>query len=60
MASPEQRQKMLIATMVILLLAVVLVLILPIKLPFPLRLAVAGTDLIAALVMFVAWRQSKR
>ena len=51
---------MLIATIAILLIAIVLVLILPIKLPFPLRLAVAGTDLIAALVVFVAWRQAKR
>ena len=50
---------MLVTTMVVLLLAVVLVLVLPIKLPLPLRLAVAGTDLIAAMIVFVAWRQTK-
>ena len=60
MASIEQRPKILAATLVILALAVVLVLVLPMKLPFPLRLAVAGTDLIAALIVFVAWRQAAR
>ncbi|HTJ78742.1 MAG TPA: hypothetical protein VL357_07070 [Rariglobus sp.] len=58
MSPAEQKRKLLGATIVILGLAAILVLLLPLKLPFPLRLAVAGTDVIIALMVFVAWRQS--
>jgi len=60
MPSIEQKKKLMIATIVFLAVAAALVLLLPLKLPLPVRLAVAGTDIIAALVVFVAYRQQSR
>ena len=40
--------------------AAVAVLILPLPIPLPLRLAVAASDLIAAAVVWLAWRQRSR
>ena len=57
MPSIERKKKLLAATIVFLAISAALVLLLPLKLPLPVRLAVAGTDIIAALVVFVAWRQ---
>lgn len=42
-----------------LLAAAVLVIALPLPIPFPVRLAVGLTDLIAAAVVWLAWRQSR-
>jgi len=41
-----------------LIAAAVVVLVLPLPIPLPLRLAVGGTDLIAAAVVWLALRQS--
>jgi len=60
MPSVEQKKKLMVATIVFLAVAALLVLLLPLKLPLPVRLAVAGTDIIAALIVFVAWRQQSR
>ncbi len=59
MSSIDQKKKMMVATIAFLAVAAGLVLILPISLPLPVRLAVVGTDIIAALVVFVAWRQQR-
>ena len=44
-------------TVVLLVLAAILILILPLRLPRPLRLAVAGVDLIAAAIVWLLGRQ---
>lgn len=55
MPAPEKRPVMMVA--VIGLLVAGLVVLCIFRLPLPLRLAVAGTDLIAAAILFVAFRQ---
>lgn len=55
MASPEKRPVMIIAVVALLIAATVVLCI--VRLPLPLRIAVAGADLIAALVLFAASRQ---
>jgi len=52
-----RRKVMLIAAVCFLLLAAVVILVLPIRLPLPVRLAVAGTDLIAAAIIGLLLRQ---
>jgi hypothetical protein len=56
MPAYEKRPVMIIA--IIALLIAGLVVLCLFRLPLPLRLAVAGTDLIAAAILFVAFRQS--
>jgi len=55
MISPQKRPTLLIASIALLIAAFVILCI--VRLPFPLRLAVAGTDLIAAAILFAASRQ---
>jgi hypothetical protein len=54
-SAPEKRPVMMIAVLALLLAGIVVLCIF--RLPLPLRLAVAGTDLIAAAILFVASRQ---
>ncbi len=56
MSAPEKRPAMMIAVIALLIAGLVILCIF--RLPLPLRLAVAGTDLIAAAILFVAFRQS--
>lgn len=56
MPAPEKRPAIMIA--VVALLIAGLAVLCFVRLPLPLRLAVAGTDLIAAAILFVAFRQS--
>jgi hypothetical protein len=56
MSAPNKRPALLIAIIALLIAGVVVLCIF--RLPLPLRLAVAGTDLIAAAILFVAFRQS--
>jgi hypothetical protein len=56
MSAPDKRPALLIAIIALLIAGVVVLCIF--RLPLPLRLAVAGTDLIAAAILFVAFRQS--
>lgn len=55
MASPQKRPVMIVAVAALFLAAFVVLCI--VRLPLPLRIAVAGADIIAALVLFVAFRQ---
>lgn len=55
MSSPEKRPVLLIASVGLLIAGLVVLCI--VRLPLPLRLAVAGADLIAAAVIFAASRQ---
>lgn len=57
MPIPEKRPIMTIAVVGLLIAATVVLFIF--RLPLPLRLAVAGTDLIAAAILFAASRQSR-
>ncbi len=59
MTDPAAKLRLLRVTMFFLLGAALLVLVLPLPLPVPLRLAVASTDLIAAAVVWLAWRQRR-
>lgn len=52
-----RRKVMLAAAVAFLLLAALVILVLPVRLPLPLRLAVAGTDLIAAAIIALLLRQ---
>ncbi|CAM2902006.1 hypothetical protein [Rariglobus hedericola] len=56
-AAPEKRPVMIVAIIALLLAGVVVLCIF--RLPLPLRLAVAGTDLIAAAILFAASRQNR-
>ena len=58
MFAPSGKRPVLIVAVVALLLAATVVLCI-VRLPLPLRLAVAGTDLIAAAILFAASRQSR-
>ncbi|MBC8039791.1 MAG: hypothetical protein H7Y06_04545 [Opitutaceae bacterium] len=55
MPAPEKRPVMMVAVVGLLIAGLVVLCI--VRLPLPLRLAVAGTDLIAAAILFVASRQ---
>lgn len=55
MPASEKRPVMMIAVIGLLIAGLVVLCIF--RLPLPLRLAVAGTDLIAAAILFVASRQ---
>lgn len=55
MPTSSDRLRLLRVAMWFLLGAALIVLVLPI--PLPLRLAVASTDLVAAAVVWLAWRQ---
>ena len=55
MSAPEKRPAMMVAVIALLIAGLVILCIF--RLPLPLRLAVAGTDLIAAAILFVAFRQ---
>jgi hypothetical protein len=59
MPSSDEKLRLLRIAMWFLLGAAVLILVLPLALPLPLRLAVAATDLIAASVVWLAWRQRR-
>lgn len=59
MSDPAAHLRLLRIAMFFLLGAALLVLVLPLPLPPPLRLAVASTDLIAAAVVWLAWRQRR-
>lgn len=54
---PSGKRPVLIVAVVALLIAATVVLCI-VRLPWPLRLAVAGTDLIAAAILFAASRQN--
>ena len=54
--APSKRPTMIIAVVALLIAATVVLCI--VRLPLPLRLAVAGVDLIAAAIVFTASRQS--
>jgi hypothetical protein len=56
MSAPNKRPALMVAIIALLIAGVVVLCIF--RLPLPLRLAVAGTDLIAAAILFVAFRQS--
>jgi hypothetical protein len=56
MSATDKRPALLIAIIALLIAGVVVLCVF--RLPLPLRLAVAGTDLIAAAILFVAFRQS--
>jgi hypothetical protein len=56
MPSSSKRPALLIAIIALLIAGAVVLCIF--RLPLPLRLAVAGTDLIAAAILFVALRQN--
>lgn len=56
MPSPSDKRPVMIVAVLALLIAGVVVLSI-IRLPLPLRLAVAGVDLIAALILFTLSRQ---
>lgn len=58
-AALARRRTLLRVTVVTLIASGVIVLALPLRLPLPVRLAAAGTDIIAALVVFVALRQAR-
>ncbi len=60
MASSDDKRRLYRITFWCLLAAAILVLVLPLPLPLPLRLAVGGTDLIAAAVVWLALRQQGR
>lgn len=55
MPSPDKRPVLIVAVAALLLAGVVVLCI--VRLPLPVRLAVAGTDLIAAAILFAASRQ---
>ncbi|HSI07330.1 MAG: hypothetical protein ACAH89_06540 [Rariglobus sp.] len=55
MPASDKRPVMMIAVIGLLIAGLVVLCIF--RLPLPLRLAVAGTDLIAAAILFVAFRQ---
>jgi hypothetical protein len=55
MTPPEKRPVMMITVVALLIAGVVVLCIF--RLPWPLRLAVAATDLIAAAILFAASRQ---
>lgn len=57
MTDPADKLRLLRFAMWFLLGAALLVLVLPLPVPLPLRLAVAATDLVAAAVVWLAWRQ---
>ncbi len=57
MPTSSDRLRLLRVAMWFLLGAALIVLVLPISIPLPLRLAVASTDLVAAAVVWLAWRQ---
>lgn len=56
--APTEKPPVLTIAVVALLIAAVVVLFI-FRLPLPLRLAVAGTDLIAAAILFTASRQQR-
>lgn len=56
-SNPERQRFLLNAAVWIFVIVAILILILPIRLPRPIRLAVAGTDLIAAAVIWLLARQ---
>lgn len=58
MSSSDNKRPLMIVAVVGLLIAATVVLCI-VRLPLPLRLAVAGTDLIAALVLFAYSRQQR-
>ncbi len=58
MSAPADKRPMMIVAVVALIIAATVVLCL-VRLPRPLRLAVAGIDLIAAAVVFTASRQQR-
>lgn len=60
MNAPAQKLRLLRVAMWFLLAAALLVLVLPLTVPLPVRIAVAATDLIAAAVAWLAWRQRAR
>jgi hypothetical protein len=57
MTDPADKLRLLRIAMWFLLGAALLVLVLPLPVPLALRLAVASTDLVAAAVVWLAWRQ---
>jgi hypothetical protein len=57
--TPAESLRLLRVAMWFLLGAALLVLVLPLPILLPLRLAVASTDLIAAAVVWLAWRQRR-
>ncbi len=57
MSAQQKRPTLLIASLALFIAAGVVLCI--VRLPFPLRLAVAGTDLIAAAILFAASRQQR-
>ena len=60
MSSPaDPTLRLLRAAMVFLLVSAFLVVALPLPVPMPLRLAVGAVDLIAAAVVWLAWRQRR-
>ena len=59
MSNPDDKLRLLRIAMWLLLGAALLVLVLPLPIPLPLRLAVASTDLVAAAVVWLAWRQRR-
>lgn len=60
MPTPAETLRLLRVAMWFLLGAAILVLALPLPVPLPVRLAVGTVDLIAAAVVWLAWRQRTR
>lgn len=58
-ATPEETLRLLRVAFWFLLVAAVLVISLPLPVPLPVRLAVGATDLVAAAVVWLAWRQRR-
>jgi hypothetical protein len=58
--SHDDKLRLLRIALCFLLGAAVLVVVLPLPVPLPIRLAVGATDLIAAAVVWLAWRQRSR
>lgn len=56
-SSPDKRPVMIVAVLALLLAATVVLCL--VRLPFPLRIAVAGIDLVAAAVIFAVSRQQR-
>lgn len=56
----RRRKTVLLVVTSALVISAILILVLPLRIPFPLRLVVAGTDLLAAVVVALYLRQISR
>ena len=56
----RRRKTVLLVVTSALVISAILILVLPLRIPFPLRMVVAGTDLLAAVVVALYLRQISR